>query len=72
MKHLNESEMKMYNGGWAKEGDQYLPIRNYKSGDEKQYSGSYSNGIFGIGGKVAYVVYWRPTGNGGGYNYRTA
>ena len=56
MKKLNENEMKSFNGGWKYSSDRYLPIKDYKKGDERQYSGTYST----WGGTVTYIVYYRP------------
>ena len=56
MKKLNESEMKMFNGGWVygftDPKDEYLPIGNFQPGDIHEREGSYT---VAFGGKVAYI-----------------
>ena len=59
MKKIETAKLTSINGGWAKYGDWNLPVERYSKGlhDVRQYTGSYNNGW---GGKVAYIVYWRP------------
>jgi len=75
MKKLNESEMKTFNGGygsgWAEAGDEYLPVKDYRAGDERDHSGSYIEHWWS--GYISYIVYHHAGGNGeASYNYRTA
>jgi len=72
MKKIESAKLTGINGGWKYASDAWLPVKDYRYGDDYRYSGSYK---VRWGGKVAYRVYWRPArsaGNAVGFKYRTA